>query len=345
MTGHQRITKVMQGSLPDRIPIMLHSFMTAASESGYSMKQFREDPNKIASSLIRFADKYKLDGILVDVDTALLAGACGAKVDYPENEPARVVAPSGESIEEIIDRINLKEVLNNERIQIYLEALRIISSQCKGEIFVRGNADQGPFGLAFLVYGMENFLVDLVDEEKENDIFALLDRCYEVCLEFHKEVFSTGVDCTSFGDSPSGPDLVSPAIYRKFAKPYQKKLAEDLAKHNIKTVCHICGNTDSILEDMVETGCSGFEIDYKTDINKAKDILKTKAVIFGNIDPSGVFALGSVETVGETTKRLIDQCKDGGKFVIGAGCALPPDTPEENIREFVRNVNTYGWYD
>ena len=344
MNGYTRISKVLYGETPDRIPVMLHNFMHAAKESGFTMKQYRNSPEAIANCFLNAAEKYSLDGILTDMDTALLAGACGAELDLPENEPARVVNMHGFALEEILEKMDGMSFLENERIQIYLEAIRILRRQCSNDIYLRGNADQGPFGLAFLLYGMDNFLVDLLDDERQEGIKLLLEKCLQVCVTFHKAVHDAGAHCTSFGDSASGPDLVSPAIYRKFAKPYQVRLAEELRKYGIQTLCHICGNTNAILHDMVETGCSGFEIDYKTDINLAKAAFKGKAAMSGNIDPSGVICMGSRELVKETTRTLIENYKEGGGFILGAGCAVPRETPEENIREIVKVVNESGWY-
>ena len=48
MNGYERIKSALEGRQPDKTPIMLHNFMMAAYEAGYSMEEFREDPKKIA---------------------------------------------------------------------------------------------------------------------------------------------------------------------------------------------------------------------------------------------------------------------------------------------------------
>jgi hypothetical protein len=47
-------------------------------------------------------------------------------------------------------------------------------------------------------------------------------------------------------------------------------------------------------------------------------------VLFGNIDASGVLALGTVEQVRDASRRPIETRKPGGRFIQNAGCALPP---------------------
>jgi uroporphyrinogen decarboxylase len=341
MNGYERIMRVLKGERTDRVPIMLHNFMFAAREHGMTMREFRSKPENMARAFVDTALKYGLDGILTDVDTALEAHAMGAPVAFPEDEPARVTGPAGKDFDEIICRVDPKKLISDERIQMYLEAISLIKKQVKGEIFLRGNADQGPYSLAMMLYGMEDFLTDLLDEDRNKDIIKLIEKCFDVHFAFHNMVKEAGADATSFGDSSCGPDLISPDMYRTFAKPFHKRLKEELTQKGIMCICHICGNLDSILDDVAEIGFAGIEVDYKTDRQKAHDVLKGKSVMFGPIDPSGVLCFGSTETIRRETEDVLNIFKDGG-LVIGAGCALPPDTPSENICAFVEAVRKKG---
>lgn len=337
MNGYERIERTLSGIKTDYPPMMLHNFMVAAAETGLTMKEFRSKPENMAKALVETAYKYGLDGIYTDMDTALEAGAMGAPVDFPENDPARVTGPSGRSFDEILSKIDTRKLLSDERVQIYLEAIRLIRKQVGGEIFIRGNADQGPFSLAMLLYGMQDFLTDLMDEERKQDIFLLLDRCYQVHLAFHQMIMEAGADATSFGDSSCGPDLISRNLYLEFSNPYHKRLKRDLKNAGIRCICHICGNLDNIVSDVADTGFAGLEADYKTDMVRARDALMGKSVLFGSLDPSGVFFFGKPDEIACRTRELLALFKDGG-LVIGAGCALPPKTPEINIRAFVDTV-------
>lgn len=337
MNGYERIWNQLNGKAVDRTPTMLHNFMAAASEKGYSMKEFRNDPKKIARSFIDYARKYDLDGIWVDIDTCIEAHAMGVKVDFPEDEPARVIGPAGNDIEEIIEKMDPKKLHSDERVNIVLEAVSLMKQEVGGEILIRGNADQAAFSLAMLSYGIQDFMMDLLDEDCNEDIHRLISRAYDVHLEYHKLMKKAGADITSFGDSSCGPDLISRDCYMEFSYPYHKKLKEDLEKEGIKTICHICGKMDNIIEDVAGIGFAGLEVDYKTDIKLAKKVLEGKSVMFGPIDPSGVFYYAKPEIVAEKTREVLSLFNNKG-LVIGSGCALPANTPEANIRAFVEEV-------
>jgi MtaA/CmuA family methyltransferase len=145
----------------------------------------------------------------------------------------------------------------------------------------------------------------------------------------------TGCDMLSNGDSPAGPDLLPPELYVKYALPYEKELADESHRLDLPHALHICGNTELILKKMPETGSDAFELDYKTGTQKAFDILHDKAVFIGNIDPSGVLALGTPELVREKTRALIAIFSGTNRFILNAGCAIPASTPEENIRAMI----------
>ena len=136
MNGYQRIITALKGEQPDTIPVMLHNFMMAAKEAGYSQAEYRSDPQKIANTFIQAVEKYQYDGILVDIDTVTLAEAVGVPVDFPEHEPARSNKSCLNDLQEV-DDLGVPEIINSERIQIWLEAVKILSTYFGQEILVR----------------------------------------------------------------------------------------------------------------------------------------------------------------------------------------------------------------
>jgi len=337
MTGLERIMRTFAFEKVTPPPRMLHSFMVAAEYAGYSMKEYREDPKRMARAHIDFAREFHMDGILFDIDTCLEADAIGVEVDYPENEPARVVHGIEGGVDSCLEAMDKNKLLQNKRITNALEAMRLMREEVGGEILLRGNADQGPFSLAMLSMGITPFMMSLYDNPEKT--LELINKAYDVHFEFHRLMKDAGADITSFGDSSCGPDLISPSMYREFAFPFHKRLVKDLEAEGIKTVCHICGNLDLILEDLVSVGFPAIEIDYKTDIARAARLMKNKSVMFGPLDPSGVFYFGDEKLITEETKKVL-KLFDGRGLVIGAGCALPTGIPRDNFNAFINALDS-----
>ena len=342
MNKIERIRTVMDSRVPDRIPIMTHNFLMAAREGGITMRRFRESPAEIVRVLTEACEKYDTDGVLLDVDTALLASACGADVVYPEDIAAVTLDRQTRSIPELLEDLDRVELEKHPRIQLYLEALERLSDWGRRNgVFVRGNADQGSFSLACLLTGMNKFLEDLLDEDCEEDILRLLEATLRISLQMHRLCHRAGADCTSYGNSSEGCSVISPALFRKFAKPFETRMAAQLKAEGIFTICHICGSVDLILNDLVQTGCPMYELDYKTDIVRAKEVAKGHFVISGNVDPA-LFTTGTPDDIRRVTRALCDLYRGEGGLMIGPGCALGPNTSPENLFAFVDTVKRYG---
>lgn len=342
MTRIERVKTVLAGGVPDRIPVMVHNFLVAAREAGVTMAEFRSSADVIAKTFTDASAKYDTDGILVDVDTALLASACGADVMYPENIAAVTADKQPRSIEQVIDDLAHVDLLKSDRIKIYLEAINKMSVWCnEHDVFLRANADQGPFSLGCLLVGMNDFLISLVDEDEEENLMNLMEQTSHIALQMHHLCYEAGGHCTSYGNSSEGCSVVSPTVFRKFGKPYEERLHNALNEAGIPTICHICGWTDPILQDFTEVGCHAYEFDSRTSIHKAKEIGFGHYIVSGNVDPA-LFANGTPEQITAASRELLDLYRGQGGLILGAGCALGPNTPSENIHAIVNAAKMYG---
>ena len=335
MTGRQRIHAALAGEQPDAVPIMLHNFMMAAREAGLTQAQYRSDPTNIARALIEAAERYDVDGVLVDIDTTTLAGAVGAEIDYPADEPARCRAGCLDDLAAVAD-LPAPDIARDEHVQIWLEAVRLVKQHFGDELCIRGNCDQAPFSLASMMRQPQNWMVDLTDGDRQHHVTALLEYCTEATSQFIRLMAATGAHVLSNGDSPAGPAMISPAMYRRFALPYEKRIVAESHAAHLPYILHICGDTTAILDDILDSGADAMELDYMTDVIGARDKMAGRMCFVGNIDPSGVLARGTVDDVRRETARLLEVFAETPGFILNAGCAIPPDTPPENIRAMIR---------
>jgi uroporphyrinogen-III decarboxylase len=55
-----------------------------------------------------------------------------------------------------------------------------------------------------------------------------------------------------------------------------------------------------------------------------------------------VLALGTPDLVTTKTRELLATFAETPRFILNAGCAIPPTTPPENLRAMIRAVKTAG---
>lgn len=343
MNSIERTLLTLQGKIPDRVPVDLHNFLvTARLMEVTSFADFFKDGAAMAEGQIRAWQRYGHDVLLVENGTAALAEACGVEVTYLDDSAPVAHEPLIHHLDDVAN-LTIPDPYTTPVLAENLKATRLVAEAIGQQAFIIGRADQGPFSLACELRGIDNFMLDLVTEPPEK-VHKLLDFCREVVTRYALAQMEQGAHVTSIGDSPSGPDLVSPATYRQFAYPHVRQLVTDLQAKNVLLAYHICGNSTPILPDMVATGAAIIEIDQKADMAQAKAAAQGKTTLLGPIDPSAVMAQGTPEQVAEKCREAIDMLGSEGGFILGPGCALPGTTPDDNIHAMIEVAHTYGQY-
>lgn len=344
MTSLERCMAVLDGQMPDTLPVIPQSFMYAVQTAGMKIGEVNRDGKKMAQCHIISQEKYGYDGCVIDFDDATIAEAVGAKVIYREDEPAIVdeTCPVLKDLRDVYD-MPIPDPLKSGRMNEWLEATRYLKEKIGDHVFILGRADQGPFSIACLLRGTTNFMMDLLTEDKQL-IHDTLEYCRKLCAVFAKAQKDAGAHATSIGDAFAGPNLISPDMYREFALEPEKKLTKEVQEYGIPFSIHICGNTNGIIADMGTTGARILEVDWKLDMAEARRLVPESTVLMGNIDPSFPLVTGSPEQVDEAVRQLILKTK-GRSHIVSSGCAMGRNTPEENFRAFIAAARKYGSYD
>lgn len=345
MNSVERTYRTLQHRQPDRVPVDLHNFMVTARMMGAdSCADFFRDGEAMAQGQILAWRRFGHDVLLVENGTAALAEACGVQVQYQADSAPVAKEPAIKSLDQV-DALQVPDPYRDPLLSELLKATRLVAQEIGDQVFVIGRADQGPFSLACEIRGMSHFLMDLALGEKPQQIHKLLDFCRQVVFRYALAQIEQGADCTSIGDSPSGPDLISPAFYRRYAYPHVARLVADLKAEGVMLSYHICGNATPIIGEMVSTGAAIIEIDQKADMRACKEAARGRAALLGPIDPSQVLAHGTPQLVLDKAREALEVLAPGGGFILGPGCAMPATTPDENIDALIQAAHKYGDYD
>jgi DNA-binding transcriptional regulator YhcF (GntR family) len=136
-----------------------------------------------------------------------------------------------------------------------------------------------------------------------------------------------GVDLIGVGDAAAS--LVGPKIYEEFVWPYEKRLVDGLHAMGTRVRLHICGNINRILASIGRLGCEIVDLDFMVPVAKARHAMGPNQVLLGNLDPVKLVRHGTPESVA----AAVAQChhEAGPRYIVGAGCEIPRDTPTENV--------------
>jgi uroporphyrinogen-III decarboxylase len=80
---------------------------------------------------------------------------------------------------------------------------------------------------------------------------------------------------------------------------------------------------------MGKLGCDIVDVDSMVPVAEAREMMGPHQVLLGGIDPVRVLQNGSPDIV----LAAVGECHRaaGPRYIIGAGCEVPPDTPPANL--------------
>jgi uroporphyrinogen decarboxylase len=138
--------------------------------------------------------------------------------------------------------------------------------------------------------------------------------------------------------------LISRSLFLEFVAPYLKELISVIKElSGGAPSLHICGNSSRIWHDMADCGAGTLSLDDEVDIAEARAAVGDRVALVGNIRPTTTMALGTPEDVRLNVIECLQKGVGNPKgYILGLGCALPINTPFENIRALVAAAREYG---
>jgi uroporphyrinogen-III decarboxylase len=131
-------------------------------------------------------------------------------------------------------------------------------------------------------------------------------------------------------------------IFERFVFPHLKKMVHAFAAEGFTTILHF--DTDwtlnlPYLKELPKGRCI-CELDSKTNIFEAKEILKDHMCIMGDV-PATLLSIGTVEDVVAYCERLIDIVGKGGGFILSTGCECPIDAKFDNVKAMIDTAKNH----
>jgi uroporphyrinogen decarboxylase len=128
---------------------------------------------------------------------------------------------------------------------------------------------------------------------------------------------------------------LSPAQFWQFSGHYIQKIKKDW---KIPVILHICGDTTSLIPEMVRTQCNGISLDSMVILPDVAQSISSNILILGNIDPVRVITHGTTEDVEHAVKQLLVSMKSFDNFILSSGCDIPLETPLKNIEVLMQTA-------
>jgi [methyl-Co(III) methanol-specific corrinoid protein]:coenzyme M methyltransferase len=210
-------------------------------------------------------------------------------------------------------------------VQTVLEALRLLRRRLGGQAAIIGKV-MGPWTLSYHMMGMEEFLV----ATKKDPARAVrsMECLMEVSLEFARLQVQAGADVICLADHATG-GVVSPLAYRDLLLPLHKRI---FSRIGAPSVLHCCGNTTDRVKYFAQSGVDCYHLESGVNLVSAAADARGKMSLAGNINNPAVLLNGSPQDVLAACRAALE----GGVDILAPECAVPLDTPMENLRAIVQ---------
>lgn len=189
-----------------------------------------------------------------------------------------------------------------------------------------------------VIRGSNRLMTDFYDDP--DFVRDLFDFVLGMELEFARAQLDAGADLIGVGDSAAS--LVGPRIYEEFVLPYERRMVDALHAMGARVRLHVCGNIGCILSGVGSLRCDMVDIDWMVPLDEARREMEPDQVLAGNIDPVKTLRNGTPESV----IAAIAEChrRTGRRYIVGAGCEVPRDTPEANLLALTAYARSNGHY-
>ena len=333
MTSRQRVLTALKGEPVDRTPVCNPTSVATVELMDLVDAHFpaaNREPEKMAQLAATSYTELGFDSIMPVFSIIQESSALGCKIQWEEKDNWPTVKMSEPIWAEPEDIKIPPDLCTHPDTKCVLDAIRILRKEFGDEVCIIGKT-MGPWSLGYHCFGVEKFLLMSLDDPGKTKV--CLDKMKQATIEFGRAQIDAGADALTLPDHATG-DLVSGDYYERFLREMHTQFVEDIP---IPLILHICGRTVDRMGYIAQTGMAAFHYDSKNDPLESMAVCNHRISLVGNINnPTTLYSKGPEEVDEEVRKNLDAQVQ-----LVGAECAIPLQTPIENLKAIPNTVKAW----
>lgn len=342
LTSWERLGALMQGQLPDRVPVMCNLLEQGARELGMPIKEYYSKPEYVAEGQVRMQKKYGYDNVWGFSYVASITEMLGSKhTIFSDDGPPNVghmLIKNAEDIANFKIPDNLEETKAG---QFVVECVQLLKKEIGGKVPVL-SSNVASFSLPAILMGMEKWfeLLFLGPAELRNE---LLEKCVSFNQKLVTFLRNAGIEMIAYGNPMCSAEFISDEQFGELCLPWVKK---DIEAFGTDGIVYFNGGSpiNSVIDRVIkETGLGAFYIHPDDSIQEAKQIINGRGLSSGVINDILLINY-SEQQIRDEVKRIMYEGKDGGGFIFGT-LMMPNYIPEKNIRIMLEAAYEYGAYE
>lgn len=347
MTHKERMNAIYNRKPTDRVPFIHRGYGFCAKNTGYSIADIYEDPEKSYLAQAYTAEQFNSDGEPFYTFVSYGSWEFGGEINWPVDRYASGPSVAKRPVQnfEDLDSLVLPDPKTAGCVPYSMEFAKLQEKNGSQIAFVCGS----PFTHAANLCGVDTFMKWIIrkPDAVHKAMRLMTDHILSVA-QYYIDTFGKGRVLARSAAPSESNSLISPKQFNEFAAPYIQELHTKVLEMGAERIyCHICGEHNANLPRWAEIpfGDPGMlSFGHEVTIETAAKTFPVH-IICGNLDPQ-IIAKGSPQEVYEASVKVIEDGKKfaPGRFVFMSGCEIPASTTGHNIYMMQKAVEETGWY-
>lgn len=341
MNSFERVTTVLEGGIPDRVPsfeqlidpkiiqgiIGTDNYLDLCEELDIDML-LSLSPSRIYRESIVDEEKH-----IVSNEWGILRQYNNEAVSHPLHGPIQTLEDA------------MQYTAPDPTDDYRFEYLREMVRRFKGKRFIGFHLHDG-FSYSHYLTNMEDMMCNLYDEPEL--IHKLVEIAVEHNIKLAEKALDIGADYILSSDDYGTKTslMVSKAHFDEFFLPGLRKISEYVTGRGAYMMKHSCGAITPLVGDMVDFGIRAMHpLDEQSGIDQIE--IKKKypnLTVVGGIDCSYPLESYTTEQVEEYVKGVLKTHAPGGRYICATSNSVHSGVKPENFVAMQRALHKYGRY-
>jgi len=282
-------------------------------------------------------ERYPLDAAILFSDILTIPDAMGLGLYFAEGEGPRFKKP----VRTAADVTALGVPDPEDRLKYVMDAVRLVRKELDGRVPLIGFSGS-PWTLATYMVegsGSKDFgCVKCMMFDQPKVMHALLDVLARSVIEYLNAQIAAGAQAVMVFDTWGG--VLTPRDFQEFSLQYMAQIVDSLTReHEGREVPVILftKNGGQWLDIMAGTGCSALGIDWTIDLKDARERVKGRVALQGNMDPAILYS--SPERIRQEVKTILESYGPGEGLVFNLGHGIHQKIDPDRVAVFVDAVH------
>lgn len=341
MNSYERVIKVLNGEIPDRVPtfellidpkvikgiVGTDSYMDLCDELDIDVV-ISQTPSRLYREKVLDAEKQ-----IVQNEWGMVRQYNNEVVSHPLHGP----------IETLEDALAYRAPDPTEAFRF--EYLKELVKRFKGKRFIGFHLHDG-FNYSYYLTSMQDMMCNLIEEPEL--IHRLVDISIEHNLKLAEKALDLGADFILTGDDYGSKTslLVSRNHFQEFFLPGLKKICDLVLDKGGYMLKHCCGNINPLIGDLVGFGIRAM---HPLDENSGIDQIEVKKqypslTVMGGVDCDRPLTDFTPQQMEEYVKEILRTHAPGGRYICATSNSVHSSAKPENFVAMQKAVHKYGRY-